>query len=77
MEAVVVCTGQTSVPRRINAENYPGFEDFHGTSIHSAQYRSNQEYQGKRVMVVGAGGASGADITEMPRPSHSTKAVMG
>lgn len=63
VDGVVVCTGQTSVPRKINAENYPGFAEFRGSSIHSAQYRSNAEYLGKRVMVVGAGGASGADIT--------------
>jgi putative flavoprotein involved in K+ transport len=40
---------------------YPGGENFRGTQIHSAQYRTPQAFAGKRVLIIG-GGNSGAQI---------------
>ena len=40
---------------------YPGFRDFEGRQLHTAQYRSPEEFVGQRVIVVG-GGNSGAQI---------------
>ncbi len=41
--------------------SYPGFEDFTGESLHSAQYRSPLAFAGTAVLIVG-GGNSGAQI---------------
>lgn len=38
-----------------------GLETFTGRAIHSSQYRSTEEFKGKRVLVVGAGN-SGVDV---------------
>jgi len=56
--AVVSATGTASAP---NVPALSGRPDFAGHVIHSAQYRSPDEYRGKRVVVVG-GGNSGAQI---------------
>ena len=40
---------------------YPGARDFEGRQLHTAQYRSAEEFAGQRVIVVG-GGNSGAQI---------------
>src|SRR5690606_31164477 len=41
--------------------HWPGEEDFAGRLIHSSEYRDPAEFDGKRVLVVGAGN-SGVDI---------------
>ena len=56
--AVVSATGTWSAP---NVPTFPGQRTFTGQVIHSAQYRSPDQYRGKRVVVVG-GGNSGAQI---------------
>lgn len=61
VEGVVVCTGQTALPR--DTSDYPGVDQFLGDSFHSSAYRSNAAYHGKKVMVVG-GKASGLDIAQ-------------
>jgi hypothetical protein len=53
---VVVCTGSQWHP---NVPDIPG--DFTGEIRHTVDYRSADEFRGKRVLVVGAG-ASGCDI---------------
>ncbi|MEU6904175.1 NAD(P)-binding domain-containing protein [Streptomyces coeruleorubidus] len=53
---VVVCTGSQWHP---NIPDIPG--DFTGEIRHTVDYRSADEFRGKRVLVVGAG-ASGCDI---------------
>lgn len=57
-EAVFNATGTWSRPF---VPTYPGAGTFAGDQLHSAQYRSPQEYTGHRVVVVG-GGNSGAQI---------------
>lgn len=55
---VVSATGTWSEPF---IPAYPGIEMFAGRHLHSAQYRTPDEFAGKRVLVVG-GGNSGAQI---------------
>jgi cation diffusion facilitator CzcD-associated flavoprotein CzcO len=57
--AVVSATGSWEQPF---VPDYPGGrERFRGEQLHSAQYRSPEPFEGKRVLVVG-GGNSGAQI---------------
>lgn len=56
--AVISATGTWRHPFR---PRYPGQDQFTGRQIHSAQYRSPDDFAGKRVLVVG-GGNSGAQI---------------
>jgi putative flavoprotein involved in K+ transport len=56
--AVVSATGTWSTP---NVPTLDGQGDFGGVVVHSAQYRSADDYAGRRVVVVG-GGNSGAQI---------------
>jgi cation diffusion facilitator CzcD-associated flavoprotein CzcO len=56
--AVVVATGRHNVPR---LPRWPGVDDFRGSLLHSADYRSGRELGASRVLVVGLGN-SGAEI---------------
>jgi indole-3-pyruvate monooxygenase len=49
---VVVATGMNRVP---NPEQLPDQSAFEGAVIHSAGYRSGEDYEGRSVLVVGAG----------------------
>lgn len=53
---LVVCNG---LLRKPIIPDFPG--EFHGDSIHSANYKSAQQFRGRRALVVG-GGNSGCDI---------------
>jgi cation diffusion facilitator CzcD-associated flavoprotein CzcO len=55
---VVVATGYNRVPVR---PSFDGLEQFTGPVCHSSEYVDGAPYQGKRVLVVGAGN-SGAEI---------------
>lgn len=48
---VIVCTGHFSVPQ---VPEYPGFEDFPGRILHSHDFRSAEEFSGKRLLVMGS-----------------------
>ena len=51
----------TGTWRKPFVPDYPGMQDFTGRQLHSAHYRSPEEFRGQRVMIVG-GGNSGAQI---------------
>lgn len=55
---VVIANGHNWHPK---LPYYPGLPMFRGTKIHSAQYKSAEQVQGKRVLVIGAGN-TGCDI---------------
>lgn len=55
---VVAATGGFTRPHR---PALPGLEDFTGTVLHAAEYRSPEPFTGQRVVVVG-GGNSGVQI---------------
>lgn len=57
-KAVVSATGNWSGPF---IPHYKGLESYTGEQLHSAFYRGNEDYVGKRVMIVGSGN-SGAQI---------------
>lgn len=57
-DAVICCNGKYSVPYM---PEIPGLDSFTGTCIHSHNYRSEETYRDRIVLVVG-GGPSGIDI---------------
>lgn len=56
--AVVIATGQYSQPV---CPEYPGLSQYRGETRHSSSYRSGRAFQGRRVLVIGAGN-SGMEI---------------
>ncbi|WP_422746119.1 flavin-containing monooxygenase [Mycobacterium sp. WMMD1722] len=56
-DAVAICSGPFKTPNL----DVPGIEGFTGEVVHSAEYRDNERFRGKRVLVVGLA-ESGADI---------------
>ena len=56
--AVVIATGRNHTPY---LPAWPGIDSFHGTLLHSSEYRNPKPYQGRTELVVGAGN-SGAEI---------------
>ncbi|MEV0777294.1 NAD(P)/FAD-dependent oxidoreductase [Streptomyces sp. NPDC050428] len=56
--AVVVATGYSNTPR---LPDWPGAEAYAGELLHAGAYRNSRPYQGKDVLVVGAGN-TGAEI---------------
>jgi putative flavoprotein involved in K+ transport len=57
-EAVVIATGRYNEPR---IPDWEGVKAFTGRVIHSADYRSGEEFRGERVLVIGIGN-SGAEL---------------
>ncbi len=55
---VVIATGQYRQPI---LPDWPGLAEFQGENLHSASYRSGRAFQGRKVLVVGAGN-SGMEI---------------
>ncbi|MFW0794049.1 NAD(P)-binding domain-containing protein [Gordonia sp. CPCC 205515] len=55
--AVAICSGPFKTPNM----DIPELADFSGEIVHSAHYRNNERFRGKRVLVVGLA-ESGADI---------------
>ncbi|MFE4499672.1 flavin-containing monooxygenase [Rhodococcus sp. NPDC056743] len=56
-DAVAICSGPFKTPNRNIAE----LENFSGEIVHSSEYRNNERFRGKRVLIVGMA-ESGADI---------------
>ncbi|CAO2637595.1 Flavin-containing monooxygenase 5 [Lemmus lemmus] len=59
-DGVMVCSGHHTDPH-LPLTSFPGIEKFEGCYFHSREYKSPEDYIGKRVIVVGIGN-SGADI---------------
>jgi cation diffusion facilitator CzcD-associated flavoprotein CzcO len=56
--ALIICTG---VNREPIVPRWRGDEDFHGSILHSAEYRNAERFLGQRVLVIGMGN-TGAEI---------------
>ena len=56
-DAVAICSGPFKTPNR----DIAGLEGFSGEIVHSAEYRNNERFRGKRVLIVGLA-ESGGDI---------------
>ena len=67
--AVFSATGTWSKP---SIPNYPGAKDFQGRQVHSAFYRSPDEFAGQRVLVVGGGNSGAQILAEVSRASDAT-----
>lgn len=52
---VIVATGNTKIPKKINKN---GLESFTGTTIHSSEYKNGSPYKNKNVLVVGFGNSA-------------------
>lgn len=61
-DSVVVCNGRYSLPKTPNTSSIVGLKTFTGEIIHSHDYRSPKKFEGKNVLIVGAG-PSGIDIS--------------
>ena len=71
---LVFATGMSAVP---NVADYPGMSAFKGKQVHSSQYKSGEEWRGKRALVVGSNNSAhdicadlwehGAEVTMVQR----------
>ncbi|KAL9981806.1 hypothetical protein ACROYT_G010559 [Oculina patagonica] len=61
---VMVCSGVNWDP---NVANIPGLDGFPGEVIHSKEYRTWKNFEGKRVLVVGLGNSAGDIACELSR----------
>lgn len=53
---LVVATGNVRQPL---VPTWPGLDSFHGTVMHSSEYRNGSAFKGQRVLVVGFGNSGG------------------
>ncbi|XP_043860084.1 dimethylaniline monooxygenase [N-oxide-forming] 2-like [Dromiciops gliroides] len=60
-DAVMVCSGHHILPN-IPLDSFPGIERFKGPYFHSRQYKNPEEFEGKRILVIGSGN-SGSDMS--------------
>jgi len=67
-EAVVSCVGFLSVPRIPNGVDIPAFP---GLACHTAQWRDDISFEGKRVGVVGTGSSAVQVAVEAAKCAHS------
>lgn len=68
-QAVVGATGTWSAPY---IPAYPGREFFRGRQMHSAQYRSQDEFRGQHVLVVGGGNSGAQILAEISKECNAT-----
>lgn len=68
-DAVVSATGSWANPV---LPPIPGREVFRGVQIHSAEYRSPDDFAGKRVLVVGGGNSGAQVLAEVSRVADAT-----
>uniref|UniRef100_UPI00358FF602 flavin-containing monooxygenase 5-like isoform X1 n=2 Tax=Myxine glutinosa TaxID=7769 RepID=UPI00358FF602 len=59
-DAVMFCSGLQMNPH-LPLKSFPGIEHFRGRYLHSHDYKKPQEFQGQRVLVIGASN-SGVDV---------------
>lgn len=71
--AVVSATGTWQRPY---VPDVPGREEFGGTQLHSAEYRSPGALAGRRVLVVGGGNSGAQLLAELSRVAHVTWATL-
>ena len=67
--AVVSATGTWGRPF---IPTYPGMGAFGGTQLHSADYRSTQQYAGRRIVVVGGGNTGAQLLAELSLVADTT-----
>ncbi|XP_063796096.1 flavin-containing monooxygenase 5-like [Pseudophryne corroboree] len=65
-DAVLVCSGHHT-DAHLPLESFPGIGKFKGRYLHSRDYKSPEEFQGKRVIVIGIGNSGGDIAVEVSR----------
>ncbi|MCH0543326.1 NAD(P)/FAD-dependent oxidoreductase [Streptomyces sp. MUM 203J] len=70
--AVVAATGTFGRPYR---PALPGLGGFTGAVVHSSEYRNPAPYEGRRVVVVGAGNSAVQIAAELAEVAHATLAT--
>lgn len=71
--ALVSATGTWKEPF---IPEYPGRKDFKGIQMHSAQYRNEEVFKNKKVLVVGGGNSGAQILAEVSKVAHTTWATM-
>jgi putative flavoprotein involved in K+ transport len=71
--AVVSATGTWSKPF---VPEYPGAREFPGRQLHSAHYRSPEDFTGQRVVLVGGGNSGAQLLAELSRVAAATWATL-
>ncbi|XP_028817664.1 dimethylaniline monooxygenase [N-oxide-forming] 5-like [Denticeps clupeoides] len=64
--AVLICTGHHCHPH-LPLSDFPGIDTFKGKYIHSRDYKTPEEWRGKRVVVIGIGNSGGDIAVELSR----------
>ncbi|SDI11608.1 dimethylaniline monooxygenase (N-oxide forming) [Actinokineospora alba] len=67
-DAVAISTGTHRVP---NYVDLPGQEEFEGEILHSAHYRNNTPFEGRKVLCVGIGETAADVVDEIARVAAS------
>jgi len=52
---LIICTGNTNIPKNYRKE---GLESFPGKILHSSQYKNGSEFKGQKVLVIGFGNSA-------------------
>ncbi|XP_075038592.1 flavin-containing monooxygenase 5-like [Mixophyes fleayi] len=65
-DAVLICSGHHT-NAHLPLDEFPGINKFKGRYIHSRDYKSPEEFQGKRVIVIGIGNSGGDIAVEISR----------
>ncbi|XP_041038236.1 flavin-containing monooxygenase 5-like [Carcharodon carcharias] len=65
-DAIMVCTGHHCYPH-MPLDSFPGIEKFKGQYSHSKSYRDPQNFEGKRVVVIGVGNTGGDLAVDISR----------
>ncbi len=52
---LIVCTGNTNIPRMVKKD---GMDTFPGKIIHSSAYKNGKEFKGKNVLIIGFGNSA-------------------
>ncbi|KAM9324723.1 flavin-containing monooxygenase 5-like [Gastrophryne carolinensis] len=65
-DAVLICSGHHT-EAYLPLDSFPGIKDFKGRYLHSRDYKNPQEFEGKRVIVIGIGNSGGDIAVELSR----------
>ncbi|XP_028977648.1 dimethylaniline monooxygenase [N-oxide-forming] 5 isoform X2 [Esox lucius] len=67
-DAVMICVGHHCHPN-LPLHDFPGIDTFEGQYIHSRDYKTAEDWKGKRVVVIGIGNSGGDIAVELSRVS--------
>lgn len=67
-KAVVSATGNYGRPY---IPTIPGHEQFNGTTIHSSEYKSPEQFRSKRIAIIGEGNSGAQILAEISKVAHT------